>query len=417
MNLRLYRDDVLVGELFTSEDGIGFIYDQAYRLAGGYPISVSMPLRQDAYPQKTALPFFEGLLPEGEQRRELSNILHLASASTIKLLAALAGECVGNLIILDDEMDIAEVQADSAYTPLKSGQLEALLKPQSVERTRFLAAKRLSLAGAQAKLGLYWEAGEWFATQGLAPTTHIIKPASQFDPTVLANELYLMRLSARCGIRVPKTWIVRSGEYRGLAVERFDRVREAGRVVRLAQEDFCQALAIIPGAKYENDGGPGLSELFSVILKNAQPPLPSLTRLLELVLFNYLVGNCDAHAKNFSLLRDHATGQLALALAYDLVCTTFYGERLFSSMAMRIGRHSQIDKINAEDFALFAEEVGLEYAAVAKTLNRLKDQIACVAGQMIAEVSDEIPEMKHTVVQLSEHIQRGLEKRVVLKLG
>jgi len=411
MRLSIYREDILVGRLFSSDAGICFEYDREYLKSGGWPISISMPLRADAYPQSKALAFFEGLLPEGEQRRELSNLLHVSSGSTMRLLAALAGECVGNLIVLQEDMDIGSATAGYGYQELSATELEALLRPQSVDRMRFLAARRLSLAGAQAKFGLFRQHGDWLATQGLAPTSHIIKPCSQFDPSVLANELFMMRLAGNCGLDVPDVSIIQAGEYSGLAIERFDRKWQDGRLTRLAQEDFCQALAVMPQAKYENDGGPGFGDVFELVKLNTYPPFPNLHRLLSLVMFNYLAGNCDAHAKNFSLLRDPQTGRLSLAPAYDLVCTTFYGERLLTSMAMRIGEHSQIERICREDFAMFAQQVGLDMGAIREVARGICQRIISEAPIIMEQVSAELPQSAQTVKPLSEHVLQGAQAR------
>ncbi|MDR1185812.1 MAG: type II toxin-antitoxin system HipA family toxin [Coriobacteriales bacterium] len=414
MRLHICRQDNRIGELYASKDGTHFSYSAEYLGSGGIPLSVSMPLREEPFPQNIALPFFDGLLPEGEQRRELGEVLHVAPASTMKMLSALAGECVGDLILVDDETDIAQALADASYVSLQTDDLEKLLRPQSLERTRFIAAKRLSLAGAQAKIGLFWEQGQWFATRGLAPTTHIIKPASQFDPTVLVNEFFMMRLAKSCGLDVPETWITRAGAHCGFVVERFDRLKADGEVIRLGQEDYCQALSVMPEAKYESDGGPGLRDLFATALLHTTPPRPNLQKLLQAVIFNYLTGNCDAHAKNFSLLRGPDSTSLSLAPAYDLVCTTFYGERLLSSMAMRLGLHSRIDRVDARDFALFAEEAGISLKEVASTMTLLRDAITRQIDAVLASVTDEAAEYAQVARELRDHLLRSMESRVSL---
>ncbi|MDR1088928.1 MAG: HipA domain-containing protein [Coriobacteriales bacterium] len=413
MKLSIYRTTQLVGVLATTSNGLAFSYDRNYRGPGCYPISVSMPILEEPYAQNIAMPFFDGLLPEGEQRRELSEILHVSSTSVMKLLAALAGECVGDLILVSENMDINEVLEGSGYTQVTSGELETLLRPQSIERLRFLAARRLSLAGAQAKIGLYRNRGEWFATQGLAPTTHIIKPSALFDNTVLVNEFFMMRLAKSCGLTVPETWVIQAGQNYGLVIERFDRVAQNDEIIRVGQEDFCQALSISPLAKYEGDGGPGLAELFTTVLHNALPPLANMRSLLRIALFNYLIGNCDAHAKNFSLLRRHDNGQISVAPAYDLVCTTFYGERLLRSMAMRIGRHSHIDRIDQEDFRLFAEESGINIKVIADELHALYESIVENIDAVMKDVASEISEYAEVASKLREHILHELATRVV----
>jgi len=418
MRLFVYREDIPVGELYTSDAGICFKYDPAYRGPDAYPLSISLPIQDDVYPQNITLPFFEGLLPEGNQRRELGDILHVSSTSTMKLLQALAGECVGNLILLDEDMDIGKQQSESIYTPLSFKELEALLRPQSIERARFIASRRLSLAGAQAKLGLYYESGAWFATRGLAPTTHIIKPASLFDPTVLINEFFMMQLAKCCGVVVPDTSIIRFGEQFGFAIRRFDRPRlddsVKGRVIKLGQEDFCQALSIMPDNKYENDGGPGFKELFATTLHYTSRPAQNIQRLLRVILFNYLIGNCDAHAKNFSLLQNRSNGGRSFAPAYDLISTTFYGGRLLNSMAMRIGEHRRIDRINADDFARFSDDIGVSLGAIAAELYSLHESLIEHIEEVVEKIGQEAREFLPTAKQLREHLLKELEQRVTL---
>jgi serine/threonine-protein kinase HipA len=414
MRLLIYREEQLVGELYTTDSGINFKYDSNYRGTGAYPLSISLPIQSEAYSQKQALPFFEGLLPEGEQRSELGSILHVSTTSTMSLLKALAGECVGNLMIIDEDTTISSILEVSSYTLLELEELEALLRPQSIERINFVASKRLSLAGAQAKFGLYREGNRWYAPNGLAPTTHIIKPVSLFDPTLFINEFFTMRLAKHCGIEVPDVSIIHIGEYYGYCVERFDRLRINGRVIRLGQEDFCQALAVMPDAKYENDGGPGFAELFTATLRYTSRPIQNVQKLLSLVLFNYLIGNCDAHGKNFSLLHEPGNGSLSLAPAYDLISTTFYGDRLLQSMAMRIGEHSRIDRITVQDFIRFSEETSISLDAISTEMRSLRDLISNHVDDAVDDVGKEANEFSSTAEQLRTHFLDELTRRVVL---
>ena len=414
MILKVYKEDFLVGEVYTSDEGVCFTYSQDYLSKGALPLSLALPLSAKAYPQSAVLPFFDGLLPEGEQRQDLGKLLHVSSTSTIKLLQALAGECIGNLIIVAEEANIVDLLQESAYTPLSSKELEALLRPQSIERINFIIDRRLSLAGAQAKFGLFYESGEWFATKGLAPTTHIIKPASLLYPSLLINEFFMMRLAGSCGVEVPATGIIHHGENFGFVVERFDRQRLGDRIVRVGQEDFCQALSIMPNEKYEDDGGPGFKELFATTLNNTYPPTQNIRRLLRMAMFNYLIGNCDAHAKNYSLLQDHKNGRLSLAPAYDLVSTTYYADRLLRTLAMRIGKHSRIDRINAEDFGRFSEEIGVSLAAITTELDTLHELLVIHLDKIVETIGQEAEGFLPIAGQLREHLLRELEQRVVL---
>lgn len=411
MRLRVYRKLNQVGEIFTSDQGVCFSYDPGFIASNGYPISLSMPLSTDVYPQSKALPFFDGLLPEGNQRLELSDVLRTPPTSTMKLLAAMAGDCVGDLVIMDEEMDIDRIMASSGYAPLTGEELGGLLRPDSRDRTRFLAARRLSLAGAQPKIGLFHKDGTWYKTVGLFPTTHIIKPVSRFDPSILVNEFLIMRLGGLCNLEVPDIDVIHQMGYDGLAIRRFDRIVSDDGVERIGQEDLCQALSVMPAEKYQESGGPELRDIFTIVRLHTSTPLQDLRKLLRLALFNYLTGNCDAHAKNFSLLRDLNEGALALAPAYDLLCTTFYGDDLSRSMAMSIGKHSRIDRISDEDFAIFADEVGIGLTVVKKEMASLRNGIASSLDDALAQAADELPAFTRDASSLRDHLLQELQQR------
>jgi len=411
MKLFIYRDITLVGELFTTPQGVSFQYAENYVQQTNHPISLSLPLQLTPFAQKETLPFFDNLLPEEQQRIDLSKFLHTSATSVMRLLSALAGECVGNLTILSDDMDISALKKESSYRKLPTEELEALLQPQSSERLHFVASRRLSLAGAQAKLGLYKADNEWYATEGLAPTTHIIKPASSRFESLFANEFFMMQLAQACGLPTAATEIVNTGSLYALAIERFDRLSKDEQVIRLAQEDFCQALAVMSHKKYEAEGGPGLADLFQTTLLNTARPHKDILNLLRLVLFNYLIGNCDAHAKNFSLLRSHSTDALELAPAYDLISTTFYGDAFLHSMAMRIGQHSHLERITAADFDLFAEEVSISRQTLTNEMKSLCETITQSLEEVTAFVGESLPASKEAVRNLSIHVEKEMAIR------
>ncbi|MCL2605870.1 MAG: HipA domain-containing protein [Coriobacteriia bacterium] len=410
MKLCIYQDRTRVGELFTNAQGIFFSYATSYLQSGAYPISLSLPLQQEPFPEKVALPFFEGLLLEEQQRIEISKYLGTSSASIMRLLKSLAGDCVGNLTILDEDTDIETINQKNSYRKLSSHELESLLKPQSAERLRFIVQGRLSLAGAQAKVGLFKNNSRWYATEGLAATTHIVKPASSTHESLLANEFFMMQLAHACGLQTATTEVLTAGAKHALTSKRFDRLHTSEGVIRLSQEDFCQALAVLSQKKYEIDGGPGFKQLFQTVLLNVSKPQQNLQQLLKLTLFNYLIGNCDAHAKNYSLLRDHQVGNLELAPAYDLISTTFY-DVFERSMAMKIGNHSHIDRINAIDFELFADEVGISMQAISAELATLHTSIEQSLSEVTALVVETVPDSNKNATKLRKHIEQELTQR------
>jgi len=131
-------------------------------------------------------------------------------------------------------------------------------------------------------------------------------------------------------------------------------------VSRFHQEDCCQACGVKTDIKYEHDGGPGFKQIRDLLVKHARLPFEDIATLVKWGLYNYLIGNCDAHSKNLSLLHN-MDGCISLAPAYDLISTTIYdgrfGSKLSRNMGMRVGLHENIDKVNAEDFSIFARDV------------------------------------------------------------
>jgi len=167
-----------------------------------------------------------------------------------------------------------------------------------------------------------------------SPSTHIIKPASNSIEGLVENEFICMSLANTVGVDVPDIELRHIGDQRAYQIQRYDRAKSQGIIKRVHQEDFCQALGIVPENKYQAEGGPSLDDCIKLIQRVSSRPAVDYQKLLERIVFNYLIGNNDAHAKNFSLI--YSNGQCRLAPAYDLVCTEVYPE-LNANMAMKIG--------------------------------------------------------------------------------
>ena len=288
MRLRVYRKLKQVGEIFTSDQGVCFSYDPGFIASNGYPISLSMPLSTDVYPQSKALPFFDGLLPDGNQRLELSDVLRTPPTSTMKLLAAMAGDCVGDLVIMDEEMDIDRIMASSGYAPLTGEELGGLLRPDSRDRTRFLTARRLSLAGAQPKIGLFHKDGTWYKTVGLFPTTHIIKPVSRFDPSILVNEFLIMRLGGLCNLEVPDIDVIHQMGYAGLAIKRFDRIVSDDGVERTDKRISAKHSRSCLQKSIRRAVGPGSKDIFTIVRLHTSTPFRIYVKLLKVDSFSII---------------------------------------------------------------------------------------------------------------------------------
>jgi serine/threonine-protein kinase HipA len=262
---------------------------------------------------------------------------------------------------------------------------------------------RLSLAGAQDKIAVRIEGGEISLPLGGAPSTHILKPGIDRFPGVVFNEALTMTLAAAIGLPAAKVQTRNSEGIDDLLVERYDRIHrpaaEGGGLERLHQEDFCQAQNIVPDIKYQREGGPSLKACFGLLRGASSAPVIDLARLLDAVIFNYLVGNNDAHGKNFSLLY-HAVGtphlETRLAPLYDVVSTVYYPE-LSDEMAMKIGTQYSSERVTPRDFDRFADQAGLAKPLVRQrvlamaeanlaALDKTRAEIAQPAADAVAEL-------------------------------
>lgn len=380
MKLSVYFGESLAGHLeSTAEKGIIFSYDVSYLDSGHPPISLSLPLSDVEYSQKKCLPFFEGLLPEGDVKRRISDFLHISETSTLKLLQELGGECAGMISILPEgEINRTKNSYDFSldnYEPLAKEKLSEYIK--NINTRPLLKAKaqlRLSLAGAQEKLPLVYKDGGFYLPKKGAPSTHIIKPTGQGELSNLsANEYICMKLAERSGLRVPRTELMQIEGSEFLLIERYDRICQGNRISRIHQEDICQALGVFSDFKYQNDGGPSIADICHLLKTKTSVPLLELRAFLQYVLFNFIIGNCDAHGKNYSLiLQDNF---VKLAPIYDTVCTLIY-PNLTQKLSMKIGKHVEIKKVNCDDFAILAEQFGLKPKIVVDTYCELVEKVS-----------------------------------------
>lgn len=245
-----------------------------------------------------------------------------------------------------------------------------------------------------------------------APTTHILKPASPDFEGLIENEALCMRLALEIGLDAAKVALGRVEGLDYLLIERYDRYEERASdgtrtLRRLHQEDFCQALGHPPNQKYQNEGGPSLKECFDLVRGVSSAPVLDLRAMLDAVVFNYLIGNHDAHGKNFSLLRrPNARGavQTRLAPLYDLVCTTAYGQ-LSNKMAMKIGGEYESARVLPRHFERFAEEAGLAPRLATGRVPEMAERILAVLPT-VAERFAGANSVAEILAQRSHHATR-----------
>ncbi|MDO4289636.1 MAG: type II toxin-antitoxin system HipA family toxin [Eggerthellaceae bacterium] len=346
-----------------------FSYDPSYlALPEAVPLSLSLPLRGEPFDQADFRPYFEGLLAEAHARQELAAKLRLREDDWLGLLAACGRDCIGGVLIAP-EGEVVGGHLD--YEAIDSKRLKLMFQdlPAIAEQN---VDMRLSLAGAQGKTGLVHDPQcsmqeGWFVPQGLAATTHILKASPLRDiPEV---EFLCMKAAQACGIKTANASLLNCGTL-VLAVERFDRKVAQGehswQVERLHQEDLCQAFGIPSGSKYAELEGGSVRGIAALLRERSARPARDIAEFARLLVFNYAIGNCDAHLKNYSLLYGNGSGgrcSVSLAPAYDLVSTTYF-PRYSRNMAMVFGGVESIDEVTPETFKHVAQDLGITVGAL-----------------------------------------------------
>ena len=269
---------------------------------------------------------------------------------------------------------------------------------------------RLSLAGAQDKLAVALCDEKIAIVKGTTPTTHIIKPMISDIKDSVHNEFFCMSLANLVGIEVPKSKIHVLDDSCYFLVERYDRVSDKNKnVIRLHQEDFCQALGILPEIKYEREGGPGIFQCQDVLLNNSANPAIDQIKLLRLVIFNYLIGNSDAHGKNFSLLYKNIKPNFAPA--YDLLSTAVYSEAS-TRMAMKIGGKYRPEQVFLRHWASLVPDTKLARSNLANILKELANDCIENAHALIENLRKE-----NIKSEIFEDILSIIQKRSELIYG
>jgi len=372
--LNVYLQDNQVGILEQTNRGdLAFTYDADYLNSESYGISLSMPLQSETFKGNQVKAFFSGLLPEESVRDRLAKCLGLSQENPFALLEAVGGDCAGALALYANEQK-PHKDSDNVEV-LDNDRLREIL--DLIKRQPMLAGDdgyRLSLAGAQDKLAVGFRNGQVLLIKGGAPTTHIIKPIIERYKGSAHNELFCMKLARMVGLDVPNASLHFVNDMPYYLVERYDRrIADDGTITRIHQEDFCQALGIAPEIKYEREGGPSITACQDLIAQHTARPAVDQIKLLNIVLFNFLVGNADAHGKNFSLL--YKVKKPELAPAYDLLSTAVYPD-LSEKMAMKIGRKYKPNDVYLRHFHKLVAGTKVAQSA----LNR---QIKKMTGKML----------------------------------
>ena len=370
----------LIGRISPNESI--FEYDASYlESPDAQPLSLSLPLRQEPFKEAHFKPYFEGLIAEGAARRTLAAELQTSESDYLSILELCGRECIGDIVVHEEGQPFVGVP--ESYEALLKSEFKALFK-NDCEMANENIASRLSLAGTQNKIGLAhlpsaaMDEG-WFRPQGFAGTTHILKTSHLLDVPEL--EYLCMKTAAQLGIPTAKVALLDFGKP-VLVVERFDRiVRNTERnmqVTRLHQEDLAQALGIAPGSKYVELSGSTVSCIAELLKQESAQPARDVISFAQQICFSYLIGNCDAHLKNFSIVYHEGRGKgkprTSLAPAYDFVSTTYF-PRFSRDMAFALGGERDIDAISPDNFHALALQLGISESSLRNLAKPLVNEI------------------------------------------
>ncbi len=361
----LYGERVAIIDRERDRPRLAYTEEALRRYALGTPLlSLSLPVSSRRYTQGVVRPFLDGLLPEGESRKSIARDVHVPERDTYGLIRALGRDCAGAVVIQPADDPAPPAPTTTTAEPLSPDEIEALVRDLKSAPLGVGGRVRISLAGVQEKLVLTrMPDGSWGRPADGTPSTHILKPEVVAFPYTVENEAFCMRVAKHLGLNVASVETTKIGGRKLIVVERYDRVVGAdGTVRRIHQEDFCQATGVAPESKYEEDGGPSLLRIAGILRDVARPD--SLERLLEAVTVNALIGNGDAHAKNFSLLHTE-DGALTLTPLYDLMCTLYYGD---DRLAMYIDNFHRTNRLTVARIVNEAMQWGMSRERATKVV-------------------------------------------------
>lgn len=405
-----------VGRLEKESSGaIHFRYDERWLAKSeAIPVSLSLPLREDAYRGERVAAVFENLLPDSDAlRRRIAEKVGARGTDAYSLLSEIGRDCVGALQFIPAGEEPPPKKSDVVGKTVSDREIEQLLAnlaraPLGLDRGQDF---RISVAGAQEKTALLRLNGKWLKPQGTTPTTHILKPQIGTLPNGLdlsnsvENEFYCLKLMAAFGLPVAQAEMKTFGHTKVLVVERFDRRWvDKKKLLRLPQEDCCQALGCPPSRKYQNEGGPGIVDILK-LLKAADAPAEDQQLFLKSQIIFWLIGATDGHAKNASIFLG-PEGRFQLTPFYDVLSAqpSLDGrqiERKQMKLAMSVGdsRHYRVDEIRGRHFVQTAIRAGLSLRFAVATLDDVAASTKITFDAVEAKLPDGFPMKLHASVK------------------
>lgn len=402
--LEVYLCNRRAGTLTRALDGtLSFQYDAAYlKSPQANVLSSTLPLSVDPYSERDIAAFFSNLLPDESVRQRIAEILHLTPEDTFGLLRLLGGDCAGAISFYEPGQ-MPDMRGKPTYRKLTNAEASLLLKnlanrPLGIDEE----FRGISGAGAQDKLIACVRDGQILLPLHGTPSTHILKPGIDRFPESVFNEWFCMRLASVCGFPTAVADIITFEGEPYYVTTRYDRETKDGQTERLHQEDFCQLLKCRPEIKYQDQGGPSITDCVGLI-RTLRLPAADLLSFVDRTVFNFLVGNGDAHGKNFSVL--YRSGIPRLAPVYDVLCTTVYPP-IAKKMAMKFDGKFEFRWITAGKIVRTFARASVSEKLVRDSLARQIELLRAHLPALVDEANARHPSpVYHDIVQ-------GIHRRI-----
>lgn len=379
--LHVLLGGVRIGMVREERSGrLRFFYNDAWTRADApQSVSLSLPYTQSDHTHRPVHAYMSNLLPDNREILQgWAAQFGVSDRNPFALLAHMGEDCAGAVQFVREDRLHDALSSPGTIVPLSEDEIAAALKrirryasPWAETNARTGA---FSLAGAQAKIALADTGRGWGRASGNAPSTHILKPPARRDrfPGIEVNEHVCLNLARHLGIPAAASRVKQFGDEVAIVVERFDREPGPAGVVRLHQEDTCQALGVPPSRKYQYAQGPGFSEMAHIARANSADADADLQLLLDAAALNWLIGGTDAHAKNYSWFISRGD-EVRLTPLYDLISSLPYWdiEREDLRLAMTIGGENRLLHVRRRHWEQFADVLGAEQAEVLRYVRDL----------------------------------------------
>jgi serine/threonine-protein kinase HipA len=386
---------------------LSFAYKEVWRdAAEAYPLSISMPLALAEHGHAKIDPFLWGLLPDNEMVLDRwARKFQVSARNAFGLIACVGEDCAGAIqFVRPERLEAVLGQLSPAIEWLDEAAIAQRLRALREDHSAWRIPRdtgQFSLAGAQPKTALLFENDRWGVPSGRAPTTHILKPPTgEFDGHA-ENEHFCLELGRALSLPVVHSRIMHFQDEAAIVVERYDRVRTAVGLRRVHQEDMCQALAIPPTRKYQNEGGPGIRDIVELLRTYSTKAQEDVGTFLDAVAYNWLIAGTDAHGKNFALLIG-AQARVRLAPLYDVASVLPYQdidiERV--KLSMRLGGEYRLRNIRLYHWRRLAEELRVD-----------PDSMIQRADEFARQLADHIPDVRRRMTE------EGLTHPIIAQLA